>query len=143
MDKAEWEDQDTWYRPNLDEALTSHFHIHEAVCRHCGKIPDLQAVINTAIWLERVRAEIFGGKVIHVNSWCRCPTHNKRVGGAEHSLHMRGWAVDITVRGISPYAAWRVLKDFQGEPPKIIGGLGRYPSFVHIDRGRARRWSGP
>ena len=85
----------------------------------------------------------FGGKVIHVNSWCRCPTHNKRVGGAEHSLHMRGWAVDITVRGISPYAAWRVLKDFQGEPPKIIGGLGRYPSFVHIDRGRARRWSGP
>jgi len=130
-----------WVTPP-NKLITPHFHYAEAVCRHCGKVPTLEVVQNTARWLERVRSEVFNDRICHINSWCRCPVHNAAVGGAEHSLHMRGWATDLTVRGLSPTAVWKLARAHQGEG-ELIGGLGKYVSFTHIDRGPARRWTGP
>ncbi len=122
--------------------ITPHFSWHEAACRHCGRIPGDMSVRLTAEWMERVRSEVYHGRVLHVNSWARCPEHNRAVGGASQSYHMLGWAVDITARGLSPYQTWVLAKAYQGQG-KLIGGLGKYVSFTHVDRGPSRRWNGP
>lgn len=122
--------------------ITPHFSVAEAVCRHCGKIPSWTEVVETAQWLERVRHEVYGDRPMHITSWCRCAIHNKDVGGAPQSYHMKGMAVDFVVRGLSIAAAWDLAAERQGEG-KLIGGLGSYRAWVHIDRGSPRRWAGP
>ena len=133
-----------WVRPDPKLLyLTPHFTIHEAVCRHCGRIPeDLEIVIETARFAERVRAETLGGRVMHVNSWCRCPDYNAVLdGAAPNSLHMRGLAIDFTCRDLTPAQVQALCRAHQGKG-KLIGGLGSYKSFTHLDRGPARRWRG-
>lgn len=129
-----------WKKPPKGQA-TEHFRWQEEIaCNHCGRVPDIAECRLTAEWLERVR-EALGGLPVHVNSFCRCPPYNKEIKGATDSLHMRGMAVDITVRGYSPREAWRLCRELQKQG--LIGGLGKYVSFVHIDRGEKRNWEGP
>lgn len=59
-------------------------------------------------------------------------------GVAEKSLHLKGQAVDLRVKG-------RALKDVHDAALKLgLGGVGYYPKsdFVHLDTGRVRRWTG-
>jgi uncharacterized protein YcbK (DUF882 family) len=129
-----------WKKPP-DKFATPHFHfVREIACNHCGRVPDIAECRLTAEWLEEVR-EALGGLPIHVNSWCRCPEYNAAIGGAPGSYHMRGMAVDITVRGYSPRETWRLCKELQKQG--LVGGLGRYKSFTHVDRGERRNWNGP
>jgi zinc D-Ala-D-Ala carboxypeptidase len=122
--------------------ITPHFSWRgEAACKHCGRIPGLAAVQETAEWMESVRAAL-GGRVVHCSSWCRCGPHNTAVGGAPNSYHTRGMAVDIVVAGLSAKQVQQVLRKVQG-PSKLVGGLGSYGSWTHLDRGPARRWNGP
>ena len=81
------------------------------------------------------------GVPMQVSSGYRCEAYNKRVGGAKNSYHKRGMAADI------PYPAKYLQrkKDFA----KILdeafseGGVGVYPTFVHVDiRKRRARWVG-
>lgn len=129
-----------WFHPVL-MPITDHFHMLEAVCRHCGRIPDQDVVEATAAWMEEVR-EVLGNRPLHATSWCRCPVHNANVGGAPASYHMKGVAVDFTARGLSAREVQKILKKHQGKG-KLIGGLGTYKSWTHVDRGPARRWNGP
>lgn len=92
-----------WIEAPLGNA-SPHFTYREAACRHCGEIISLETVRTTAEWAERVR-EAMGGLPMHVNSWCRCASHNKAVGGATNSYHMKGMAIDVTFRGLSPAEA--------------------------------------
>ena len=132
-----------WGEKPPEGKITEHFSWVEARCRcGCGQVASLLQTRLTAQWLENVREEVFGGRPMHVNSWNRCPQHNRNVGGATQSEHMTSRAVDVTVRGLTPYQAWLKAKQFQGLG-KLIGGLGRYASFVHLDRGKPRRWNGP
>jgi uncharacterized protein YcbK (DUF882 family) len=124
--------------PNLK--ASEHFGYRELACRHCGEIISLEAVRKTAEWAERVR-EAMGGLPMHVNSGCRCSVHNKAVGGAPDSYHMKGMAIDVTFRGLSPAQAHKKLRVLQGKG--LVGGLGRYSSFCHVDRGEKRNWVGP
>jgi len=74
---------------------------------------------------------------IKINSACRCPKHNKDVGGEENSKHMQGIAADIVVIGVSPAKVYQYLS---GKYPGKYG-LGSYPSWVHIDvRPTQARW---
>ncbi len=123
-----------WVKPP-EGPLTAHFDWYEAVCRHCGKVSDVEAVRKTANWMEDVR-ELLGDRPIKVLSWCRCPVYNERVGGAKNSYHLKGMAVDIAVKGLTPL---QVQARLAGQ--KIIGGLGSYPGFTHIDRNGKRQWS--
>ena len=47
---------------------------------------------------DRVRAHF--GAVATVSSGIRCETHNARVGGVSGSRHMRGTAMDFSIRGV-------------------------------------------
>ncbi len=129
-----------WEEPP-DGFATPHFHWRrEIACRHCGRVPSLEAALKTAQWMEKVR-EALGGRVLHVNSWCRCTAHNDAIGGAKASLHTRGLAVDLTARDMSPREVQRACRPLQEQG--LIGGLGSYKSFTHVDRGPRRNWNGP
>ena len=70
-----------------------------------------------------------------VNSTCRSREHNARVGGARHSQHLAGNAVDFRI-GANPRTVQAFL-DGHGS----VGGLKHYGGGVfHIDTGPRRRW---
>jgi hypothetical protein len=78
-------------------------------------------------------ASIFGG--VTVNSTCRSRGHNRRVGGARHSHHLTGNAVDFRVRG-NWRGVWAYLRSSGG-----VGGLKHYGGgLFHIDTGARRSW---
>lgn len=88
-------------------------------------------------YLEPLR-ERFGP--VTVVSGHRSPQHNAAVGGAPRSQHVygeHGWGVAADVRCQRGRPRdWFELLDSLG-----AGGLGLYPSWVHVDNRRVRaRW---
>lgn len=78
-------------------------------------------------------SEKFGPVV--VLSSMRGQKHNRRVGGARKSWHLKCMATDFRVRG-STKGLWAFLRSNPN-----VGGLHRYPSgFYHIDLGPKRTW---
>lgn len=109
-----------------------HFKLDEFRCKHCGK---LKLDINLLLKLEELR-ELTGPLVI--NSGYRCPIHNKNVGGASNSQHIRGTAADVKGTKTPPATVYIhaniVFKD---------SGVGRYNTFTHVDvRSGRSRWNG-
>ncbi len=75
-----------------------HFKKEEFECRcWCGMpaavLQNLEALVTHV--LDPVREKY--GRPIMVNSGYRCPEHNREVGGAFHSQHIKGEAADISV----------------------------------------------
>jgi uncharacterized protein YcbK (DUF882 family) len=77
------------------------------------------------------------GREVSVTSGCRSQRHNRRIGGARRSLHMRCSAADIRVAGVPRHQVLRVARALPGR-----GGIGTYcrTSVVHIDVGPRREW---
>lgn len=81
---------------------------------------------------EEVRTAV--GHPLRVVSAYRTPEWNRKVGGAKRSQHVEGRALDLL-----PPKDW-TLENFyrvvhavaMGESSPIYG-LGKYPTFVHID----------
>ncbi|EAZ2866630.1 DUF882 domain-containing protein [Salmonella enterica] len=115
--------------------ISKYFKRSEFACK-CGCGQDTVDAELLAI-LEDVR-EHFGKPVI-INSANRCPTHNKRVGGASKSVHLTGKAADIVVKGVAPDIVHAYLT------AKYSGkyGIGKYNTFTHVDsRSKESRWNG-
>lgn len=75
-----------------------------------------------------------------VTSAYRSPRYNRAVGGKSRSYHMKNIALDLQFRGVSAYHASYVAKQLRKQGV-FKGGVGRYPSFVHIDtRGSNVSW---
>lgn len=118
---------------------SQHFSRKELDCR-CGcKTPaSIQAALAVlAGHLELLRAAL-GGHPYRIHSGYRCAKHNAAVGGAPHSLHMRGMAAD----GSSDDHPPKVVSGYALKVPAFQnGGIGLYPTFTHTDyRGYAARW---
>ena len=113
--------------------LSQNFTMQEAVCK-CGcrqhKMYMIH-IVRQAVRLQALRDYI--EQPIHVNSWFRCPTHNKKVGGVSGSQHLIGAATDIWVRGMSiSQLKWNITNAYvAGVIPKPT--MITYPSFVHLD----------
>lgn len=115
--------------------LSEHFGDSEFAC-HCGcgfgaHPGDVNPLLVAG--LEELRAKL-GGLPIRIRSGCRCASYNasKRVGGAPLSLHVKGDAADIRVKGMHAsdlYVAATGIVAF--------GGLGlsdlAVGGFVHVD----------
>jgi len=72
---------------------------------------------------------------VTISSGFRTEAHNRRVGGATNSQHLRGTAADITVRGVAPLAVAQFAEHLG------MGGIGLYATFTHVDTRAARaRW---
>lgn len=117
--------------------LSEHFSTLEFACScGCGFGLEVDDVAPQLVaLLEDLRARA-GGRPIHINSGCRCPTRNREVGGVRNSQHLRGTAADIVIAGMHPDEVADLV-----EAMLPNGGLGRYPSFTHLDvRGHRARW---
>lgn len=113
--------------------VSKHFSRREFMC-HCGcgfATVDVELISV----LEDLRVH-FDSPIL-ITSGCRCASHNRRVGGAPDSEHLRGTAADIKVDGVASHTVYDYLST------KYPGryGLGRYPTWTHVDvRLRAARW---
>ena len=87
--------------------------------------------------LYRIRLH-FNAPVM-ITSGYRTESHNKKVGGARDSKHVKGIAADIVVKGVSPSK----VADYAERLMPDKGGIGEYAAFVHIDvRHEKARWKG-
>lgn len=116
----------------MKKMLSEHFSEEEFRCKHCGEIKVDPLLIAK---LECVRAAL-GHIPIYINSGYRCEEHNKRVGGAMNSYHVKGQAADIRINGDIRELAKICDNVFK------YGGMGIYKNFVHVDTGKQRRFLG-
>ena len=109
-----------------------HFNRTEFTCKcGCGfNTVDFELMII----LEDVREHF--GLPISVHSGCRCETYNKKVGGKPKSQHLLGRASDISIKGITPQQIYDYL--ITKYPNKY--GIGKYPTFVHVDTRSVGIW---
>lgn len=94
----------------------------------------LQLNVDAMNRLQRLRTRL--GSPMLVTSAYRDPAHNRRVGGAKSSYHMRGMAFDIRMDNHDPEAFEQAAR------AEGFTGFGYYPhlGFMHIDTGPARSW---
>ena len=87
-----------------------------------------------------------GDHPLRVLSGYRTPAHNRGVGGARHSQHVHGRAIDLAPpRGWTVTGFHTVVREVAREDPRI-GAVGYYRWGVHVDirarsQGRLVAWS--
>ena len=101
-------------------------------CTHCKDIHIDDGIVYALIALEKQ----FGCDLFVLSAY-RCEIHNKDVGGAEQSEHVKGNAIDFTCGTMS-----KLEEIAEHLSLNWIGGFKYYKNkrFIHIDVGRNRRW---
>lgn len=120
---------------NLDVQLTPHFHLKEFLHPGAEKeigVDEIENLRKLAQKLEKVREQL--GKPIIITSGYRTVMHNKKIGGARNSYHLKGMAADFVVAGLSPQKVQTLVDDWWP------GGLEYAPTWTHLDLGPRRRF---
>jgi hypothetical protein len=86
--------------------------------------------IDSDLVLKMERLRDYCGFPLIVTSGFRSPEKNEGVGGALHSFHLKGEAVDVSIKGFSPSMLYRLVK---GAFWVGFGGIFVYPAHVHLD----------
>lgn len=116
--------------PMTNDWPYSNFTKAEVSCKcGCGKLPTHKLMEG----LQTFRKEV--GVPVILNSVSRCEKHNRSVGGAKDSYHVKGLAGDVRI-------TTSLTRERIHAAAKKVGflGIGDYPSFVHIDLGPKRYW---
>lgn len=123
---------------------TDEFECHDGTDVPDELFPNLQRLIEV---LDPIR--IRWGMPLHVVSGYRTPAWNKRVGGALESTHMTCEGVDIRPSRVFDTKELHdlILHVYNGGELQLLGGLGEYKGWVHVDikkadDGHLRRWRG-
>lgn len=87
-------------------------------------------IFNLATVFERIRM-LAGNAPIIILSAYRTPTWNRKIGGARNSQHLLGRALDLKHSRLDVNDFYKLIRDNVKELG--VKGLGRYPTFVHID----------
>ena len=124
-----------------ERKITDHFRVKEVWCTCCQRLPEDPLLFYHMDKLEELRDHVRFALII--NSGYRCYVHNKAVGGADDSMHLR---IATDVRDVSRQA-WALDQIAQAAEDLGAGGIGRYTSFVHLDwrnflGKNVARWSG-
>jgi uncharacterized protein YcbK (DUF882 family) len=129
--------------------LSKHFTVEEFDCHNGARVArrdydGLAYLCRT--YLEPLRKK-YGP--VHVNSGLRTERYNASVGGANGSYHVYGQhdgndqAADIVCARGRPTDWHRTANTIRQRKRSGKGGLGLYPTFVHIDlRDYASNWRG-
>lgn len=128
------------YKKGAYTKLSDDFNVSEFACHGSGCCSKVQIDEQLVKYVQKIRDHF---KVpVTVNSGYRCPTHNKRVGGATNSYHAYGMAADISVKGVAPAEVAKYAESIG------IKGIGLYETdkdgyFVHVDTRTAKSfWYG-
>lgn len=115
-----------------DKKLSEHFRVREFRSKDGA---DTILISDELVKvLEAIRS--YFGKPIIITSGYRTPAHNKKVGGASGSQHVKGTAADIKVKNIPTWAVAGFL-----EANYRNCGIGYYSTWVHVDtRGYRALW---
>ncbi|WP_246708147.1 D-Ala-D-Ala carboxypeptidase family metallohydrolase [Bartonella sp. HY038] len=101
---------------------------HKAVDARCLK-PQLISLLKT---IERNY-----NRPVYITSGYRNPIYNRKVNGANRSLHMSCAAADIIVPGVHKYEIAKFVRSLPGR-----GGVGTYcHQAIHVDIGPRRDWN--
>lgn len=122
---------------------SKYFTWEEAACNDGTPVPAelYRNVENLAMVMLQVRS--WFGQPVTPNSWYRTPEYNSNVGGAEHSMHVKGLAVDFIVKGWQAPVVYAVMERLIAQNRIPDGGLGKYANWTHYDMGTpGRRWVG-
>lgn len=122
--------------------LSENFNIEEFDCKDGTPVPkNLECnVIMLANNLQVLRDHL-KEPVFITGSGYRTPSHNKAVGGANESEHLKANAADINVKSKSPRQLAGVIEKLIATGKMEQGGIGIYKGFVHYDRrGTKARW---
>lgn len=123
-----------------DYKLSDHFTVGELSCRHCQL---LFVTPQLLIMLEKLRS--LARTPLDICSGYRCPTHNRRIGGASKSKHCLGMAVDVKVPEKYRDNPVHFVDMVETAVSEVGGGMHFYPSgmFIHMDcwiYPKDRRW---
>lgn len=120
-----------WQDVISDEWPWKNFSPHEMACRGTGQlVVDFDAMDK----LQNLRDAI--DRPIIIQSAYRTPEHNKAVGGAKRSMHLKAQAFDVSMANHNPI-------EFEKQARAVgFTGFGYYPKsgFMHIDTGPERSW---
>lgn len=110
--------------------LSKNFKVSEFSCKGNKCCSEVKIDDKLVSFLQKIRDHF--GAALTINSGYRCETHNKNVGGASGSYHVKGQAADIVVKGVKPADVAKYAESIG------IKGIGLYETakdgyFVHID----------
>lgn len=118
--------------------LSKNFSRSEFACKGtncCGHSAPVQPELISALQALRNQLNLS----LSITSGFRCNRHNESVGGAARSLHTLGMAADVACpEGMT---AEDLAQAAETIPAFQQGGIGIYPSWVHLDvrtTGKAR-----
>ena len=105
-------------------------------------------IVPTLLVIDEVRER--AGSSITLTSAYRSPAYNQAVGGERMSFHMKNQATDIQCAAMKASELWKIVVSLRGKKFRFPdnggdfifkGGIGKYPSFVHVDtRGYNANW---
>ena len=128
------------YKKKAITKLSTNFKSTEFDCHGSGCCSETLIDEKLVDYLQQIRTHF--GKAVTVSSAYRCAAHNKNVGGATGSRHMKGQAADIYITGVKPAEIAKYAESIG------IMGIGLYETdkdghFVHIDTREAKSfWYG-
>ena len=122
--------------------LTENFNLSEFASNDGAEFT-LEAKLNLRVLSKQIQIiRDHFGRAININSGYRSKEHNKAIGGAANSYHVKGMAADMRIEGVSPKALHGQIQMLIDAGKIMQGGLGLYDSFVHYDiRGHLARWN--
>ena len=123
-----------WRDVPKDKWRWKNFSPRELACKGTGAIFVDEVALDK---LQELRDKL--GVPLLITSAYRSPEHNKRVGGAKDSYHMKGVAFDIRMENQDPHAFELAAREVG------FRGIGYYTKqgFMHIDLGPERTWGKP
>lgn len=120
-----------------------HFADHELACKCAKHAKERKYYVSPRLLMlaERVR-DVLKTPMI-VTSCCRCPEHNKEVGGSPTSKHIftatqPSRAMDFKAKGMTPSLAFdTIVREWACGGLGELGGIGLYDTWLHIDTAKA------
>ena len=127
------------FRNFTADEFTSYFEVNRRGAQNMAPPREMwQNILPTLRLVDDLR-DHFGRPCVLLSSY-RGDEYNRRCGGVKYSQHRQFTALDIAVSGVSPKKVFNYLLA-RRKSGDFKGGLGLYPTFVHLDtRGNNATW---